>query len=220
MLIIAFSWVGFYANQAYSIKSFNFCKIMEQFKDIPWYEWLYQVSNKESIRSLVFKNRMTEFKRVLLMKQIKNSAWYMYVWLRLDWKSKKHLIHRLVATAFIENPENKPEINHINWIKTDNRVENLEWCTRWENELHSYRVLWKQCYIKKHNPKYMLWKTWILNKKSKVILQFDKQNKFIKEWNSIMDIERELWIKNYNISWCCVWRRHFNTAGGFIWKHK
>jgi len=86
----------------------------------------YRVSNLGRIKSLIGKEK--------ILKNQKNPGGYLSV--RLN--GKRHLVHRLVGFAFIKNPENKPEINHKNKIKTDNCVKNLEWNTRYENEAHKY----------------------------------------------------------------------------------
>lgn len=95
---------------------------MEIWKDIPGYEGLYQVSNLGNVR-----------RTKLLKKYYDKTKGYDVISLSKNGKSKIAKVHQLVAKTFIPNPNNKPEINHINTIRTDNRVENLEWCTRSEN---------------------------------------------------------------------------------------
>ena len=93
----------------------------EIWKDIPGYAGLYQVSNTGRVKS--FKNQYGHGVRIL--KGEKTQTGYIQVSLN----KKRYKIHRLVAMAFIPNPDSLPQINHKNEIKTDNRAENLEWCT-------------------------------------------------------------------------------------------
>jgi len=102
---------------------------MEKFKQIKGYED-YSVSNQGRVKSIRFPNRC--------LKPGKNRYGYLLVDLCKNGVHKNHKIHRLVALAYIPNPENKRTVNHIDGIKTNNFVENLEWNTHSENNQHAY----------------------------------------------------------------------------------
>ena len=106
----------------------------EIWKDIEGYEGFYQVSNKGRVKS--FCN-----KKIILLKIYKDRGGYNKAALCLGDRKKHSLVHRLVAKAFIPNPKNLPEFNHIDGNKENNCVENLEWITKSEKLKHAYRTL-------------------------------------------------------------------------------
>ena len=117
---------------------------VEVWKDIEGYGGVYQISNFGRIKS--FSNR-SKGKELAL---VRNPSGYMYIHLWINGKCRYFRVHRLLAKAFIPNPENKPEINHKNGIKDDNKVENLEWCTHKENMEHAFKIGLKSHIGEKH----------------------------------------------------------------------
>jgi len=110
---------------------------MEIWKDIEGFEGYYKINSGGIVYSYISNK---------YLKPTMNRCGYYYVSLYLNTYVKKYTIHRIVAKTFISNPYNKPEVNHINGVKTDNRVENLEWCTSLQNMIHAWEMgLIKPC---------------------------------------------------------------------------
>lgn len=117
--------------------------MVEEWRDVAGYEGYYQVSNHSRLRSLDRVVMWNGFPRKQPGKIMNNRTTrddYITLDLCKEGKPKTFPLHRLIAIAFIPNPENKPEVNHINGIKYDNRIENLEWVTKSENRLHAYKT--------------------------------------------------------------------------------
>lgn len=108
---------------------------MEIWRDIPGYEEIYKISNLGRIKSL-HRDRI----KGQILNPAKNNRGYLRLGLSGNGKVRYDSVHRLVAEAFIPNPKNLPEVNHIDGNKLNNRVENLEWVTKGENQIHAYKT--------------------------------------------------------------------------------
>lgn len=189
----------------------------EIWKDVKEYEGLYQISNLGNVKSLdryiINKNRDKQyFPGKYLSQGIGDN--YLKVTLSKNNKQRTFRIHILVARAFIPNPENKPEVNHIDGNKKNNKVNNLEWNTRSENELHAY----KNGLAKPSNKQKQAVAKYAKENYSKKVVQYSLNGEFIKEWNSMHDVWRELGIRPSYICRCCKGLR--NQTYGYIWKYK
>ena len=177
----------------------------EIWKDITWYEWLYQVSNFGKILSTKRKNT-----KWWILRPWSNPQGYEIASISKEWVQKYYTVHRLVALAFIPNPEWKDQINHKDGNKKNNTVDNLEWCTQSENLRHRHRVLWCP------PNKTWLWKFWALHHNSKPVEQYSLEWEFIREFAWISEARRETWI--LSIQAACSWR--YKTSWWFIWSYK
>lgn len=184
----------------------------EIWKDIAGFN-NYQISNLGRVKSLsrtIFNGKGYFISKEKIMSLKYNTRQYAFIHLRVDGKSIPKRINRLVAESFIVNPENKKEVNHKNGIRNDNSVNNLEWVTTSENQLHSFRVLGRKSSTLGKCGKY--------HPASKQINQFNLNDEFIASYESLSDAERLTGINDGNISSAINGR--LKTAGGYKWKFK
>ena len=131
---------------------------MEEWKDIKGYEGFYQVSNIGRVRSLdryiTRSDGVVQFKKGIIKQPKENSDGYYTITLNKNGKNKTIGIHRLVAQAFIPNPDELLEVNHIDYDRKNNNVNNLEWCTHQDNIKHSAVNYKKRNFYGKNNPNY------------------------------------------------------------------
>lgn len=162
----------------------------------------YYVTNKGDVLSYKKGYRKS-------LKQIDNGTGYMCVSLSKKGKVKRFYVHRLVAESFLENKHKKEEVNHIDGIRNNNKLSNLEWVTRSENHYHRYKVL------KQKGVNYG--KTGDKNWRSKPVIKFDLNNNYICKYDGVMEAQRQTGITESNIR--SVIYGKSKTAGGFKWKY-
>lgn len=184
--------------------------MVEIWKDIVDYEGYYQVSNLGRVRSLdrfVGKETM-QLKKGKIRQAAKDKYGYLSLILHKNGIAKNHFVHRLVAEAFIPNPDNKPQVDHINTNKEDNRVENLRWSTCLENINNEIsKTKRKQTSKKGSESPYSI-----------IILQYNKNGELIKEWGSIKEAASYLNKSNSLIIKCCKGKLPY--AYGYKWSYK
>lgn len=193
---------------------------MEEWKDIQGYEDMYMVSNLGNVISL-------KREEPYLMKHHEHNG-YLYVMLSIDGVKRFVTIHRLVAVAFIPNPDNLPEVNHKDEDKTNNHVENLEWCSREYNA--SYGTV-KERISKSNKGKKLSEKTkklmsehnWMTGRtgeqhpNAKAVLCYDMQGNFVKRYPSMAATEED-GFSRFGVNACC--RHRSKHHRGHIFKYE
>lgn len=179
----------------------------EIWKDVKGYEGLYQISNFGRVKSLVYKGKIKE------LQTDKNGYARTSLWKKNNGSLKQ--VHRLVAIAFIPNPQNKSQVNHIDGNKKNNNVNNLEWVTPSENSIHAYRMGLRTV-NKTGTGKYGK-----LNGSSKPVYMLDKETgEILIRFDSLADAGRYLGRKSNSMGGIAKQTRgETKTAYGFKWRY-
>lgn len=172
---------------------------MEVWKDINEYVGLYKVSNTGKIISMKKGKEMTLHVDVY---------GYPIVTLYKDKKHKTHKVHRLVAIAFIPNPNNYPSVNHKDENKKNNHIDNLEWSSCFYNANYGSR-----------NKNISKTQTNRIDQ-ARPVLQFTRSGLLVSEFESVREAERQTGIYRSNIIACCKGNKRHPAAGGFVWRYK
>lgn len=185
----------------------------EIWKDIEGYEGFYQVSNFGNVKSLNFQGR--GYQQNLALK--KNCKGYYWVMLYKFGSKQPLLVHRLVANAFIQNPNNYKHVNHKDENPLNNNMENLEWCTasynvRYSLERHPER---SRRGVPRGPYKGGMYKG--CKRTQMKIVQFTMDGEFVKEWENSVTIKRVTGMSDWSISECCRGKR--KQAYGFKWHY-
>lgn len=188
-------------------KQFDF----EEWRPVVGYVGLYEVSSCGRVRRLetVIKHNKGGLRKWngRMLKLVLRNKWYYFVSLCKDGIRRDLAVHKIVAEAFIPNPNNYQYIDHIDTDRTNNNVSNLRWCTNKMNQNNPITLVNKSK-AQINNPN-----------RSKKINQYTLDGILVKTWPSLMEIERELKVSRAGIAKCCNHKKNYKTAYGYKWEY-